>query len=162
VEKDLAESNARLQNHISDLESRKRAPLYQKKQEEELRAVTEKAHEAEVRAQEAEAKFKEAKVPFSPPPPSTTTPLWTSSRLRIRESLNHVPGELSHYPKPRRSVLPLSNLELVGCIQRRLRRRQCVLVWGPILITVFLKASRVLWFLCTLLPIRGVQVLQSV
>ena len=69
VEKDLAESNARLQNHISDLESRKRAPLYQKKQEEELRAVTEKAQEAEVRAQEAEAKFKEAKVGPTPPFP---------------------------------------------------------------------------------------------
>ena len=62
TEKDLTESNARLNNHIADLESRKRAPLYQKKQEEELRAVTEKAQEAEIRAQEAEVKFKEAKV----------------------------------------------------------------------------------------------------
>ena len=34
----------------------------QKKQEEELRAATEKAQEAEARAVEAEAKFKEAKV----------------------------------------------------------------------------------------------------
>lgn len=34
----------------------------QKKQEEELRAATEKAQEAEARAMEAEARFKEAKV----------------------------------------------------------------------------------------------------
>ncbi len=33
-----------------ELESRKRAPLYQKKQEEELKAAVEKAQEAEVRA----------------------------------------------------------------------------------------------------------------
>ena len=45
-----------------DLEARKRAPLYQKKQEEEMRAVAEKAAEADIRAQEAEIKFKEAKV----------------------------------------------------------------------------------------------------
>ena len=62
TEKDLKDSNARLKNHVTDLESRKRAPLYQKKQEEELRAVTEKAQEAEARAQEAEMKAKEAKV----------------------------------------------------------------------------------------------------
>ncbi len=62
TEKDLQETNERLENHIRDLESRKRAPLYQKKQEEELRAVTEKAQEAEARAHEAEIRFKEAKV----------------------------------------------------------------------------------------------------
>ena len=45
-----------------DLETRKRAPLYQKKQEEELRAAGEKAAEAELRAQEAELRYKEAKV----------------------------------------------------------------------------------------------------
>ena len=45
-----------------DLESRKRAPLYQKKQEEELKAATDKAAEAEVRAGEAELRCKEAKV----------------------------------------------------------------------------------------------------
>lgn len=56
------EENARLQDHIHDLETRKRAPLYQKKQEEELRAATEKAKEAEGRALEAEARAKEAKV----------------------------------------------------------------------------------------------------
>ena len=56
------EENRRLQDHIHDLETRKRAPLYQKKQEEELRAATEKAQEAEVRALEAEARAKEAKV----------------------------------------------------------------------------------------------------
>ena len=61
-EGDLYNSNQRLEAHIQDLESRKRAPLYQKKQEEELRAQTEKAQEAEIRAQEAELKFKEAKV----------------------------------------------------------------------------------------------------
>ena len=46
----------------ADLESRKRAPLYQKKQEEELRAAVEKAQECEIRAQEAELRCKEAKV----------------------------------------------------------------------------------------------------
>ena len=56
------EENARLQDHIHDLETRKRAPLYQKKQEEELRAAIEKAQEAEGRAVEAEARAKEAKV----------------------------------------------------------------------------------------------------
>jgi hypothetical protein len=45
-----------------DLETRKRAPLYQKKQEEEMRAASDKAAEAELRAQEAEIKYKEAKV----------------------------------------------------------------------------------------------------
>lgn len=47
---------------FADLESRKRAPLYQKKQEEELRAAIEKAQECEIRAQDAEMKQKEAKV----------------------------------------------------------------------------------------------------
>lgn len=47
---------------MRDLESRKRAPLYQKKQEEELRVANEKAAEAEARAQEAESKAKELKV----------------------------------------------------------------------------------------------------
>ena len=45
-----------------DLESRKRAPLYQKRQEDELKAATEKAQEAEIRAQEAEIRAKEMKV----------------------------------------------------------------------------------------------------
>ena len=45
-----------------DLESRKRAPLYQKRQEEELKAAVDKGAEAEVRAGEAELKCKEAKV----------------------------------------------------------------------------------------------------
>ena len=45
-----------------DLETRKRAPLYQKKQEEELRAAAEKAAEAELRVQEVELRCKEAKV----------------------------------------------------------------------------------------------------
>lgn len=47
-------------NLSQDLESRKRAPLYQKKQEEELRAFTEKAAEAETRATHAEGKAKDA------------------------------------------------------------------------------------------------------
>ena len=34
---ELGEECQRLRNHIADLESRKRAPLYQKKQEEELK-----------------------------------------------------------------------------------------------------------------------------
>lgn len=62
ADKDLLDDNERLRNHVKDLESRKRAPLYQKKQEEELKAASEKAQEAEARAQEAEIKFKEAKV----------------------------------------------------------------------------------------------------
>ena len=61
-ERDLTENNKRLENHISDLETRKRAPLYQKKQEAELRAANEKAIEAETRAKDAESKYKEAKV----------------------------------------------------------------------------------------------------
>ena len=67
-ERDLYDSNKRLEEHISDLESRKRAPLYQKKQEEELRAANEKAQEADIRAQEAELKYKEAKVRMPPCP----------------------------------------------------------------------------------------------
>lgn len=47
---------------MHDLESRKRAPLYQKKQEEELKAAIEKAQEADLRAQAAELHCKEAKV----------------------------------------------------------------------------------------------------
>ena len=47
---------------MRELESRKRAPLYQKKQEEELRVANEKAAEAEVRAQEAELRAKELKA----------------------------------------------------------------------------------------------------
>lgn len=47
---------------MRELESRKRAPLYQKKQEEELRVANEKAAEAEVRAQDAELKAKDLKV----------------------------------------------------------------------------------------------------
>ena len=50
---------------FADLESRKRAPLYQKKQEEELRAAIEKAQECEIKAQDAELKQKEAKVDHS-------------------------------------------------------------------------------------------------
>ena len=47
---------------FADLESRKHAPLYQKKQEEELRAAIEKAQDCEIKAQDAELKQKEAKV----------------------------------------------------------------------------------------------------
>jgi centromeric protein E len=63
--RDLYDTNKRLEEHVADLESRKRPPLYQKKQEEELKAAVEKAQEAEVRAQDAEIKAKEAKVSFS-------------------------------------------------------------------------------------------------
>jgi hypothetical protein len=52
----------RLEDHIHDLETRKRAPLYQKRQEEELKAAIEKAQEADARAAEAELKCKEARV----------------------------------------------------------------------------------------------------
>lgn len=58
--RELYEETQRLAAHIKDLESRKRAPLYQKKQEEELRAVKEKATEADVRAMEADMKAREA------------------------------------------------------------------------------------------------------
>lgn len=60
--RDLYDANTRLEAHVADLESRKRAPLYQKKQEEELKAAVEKAQECEVKAQEAELKAREAKV----------------------------------------------------------------------------------------------------
>jgi hypothetical protein len=53
--------------HWQDLESRKRAPLYQKRQEDELRATVEKAQEAEIRAQDAELRAKEIKVRRCPP-----------------------------------------------------------------------------------------------
>ena len=54
------EENRRLEAHCKDLESRKRAPLYQYKQEAELRAATDKAREAEARAVAAEASLREA------------------------------------------------------------------------------------------------------
>lgn len=60
--RELQETNARLEAHVTDLEKRKRAPLYQKKQEEELKAAVDKATEAEARAAEAEMRCKEAKV----------------------------------------------------------------------------------------------------
>jgi DNA repair exonuclease SbcCD ATPase subunit len=60
--RELYDCNKRLEEHVHDLESRKRAPLYQKKQEEELKAAVDKAVEAETRAQEAELKMKEVKV----------------------------------------------------------------------------------------------------
>jgi hypothetical protein len=60
--RELYDCNQRLEAHVHDLESRKRAPLYQKKQEEELKAAIEKAQECELRAQDAELKCKEAKV----------------------------------------------------------------------------------------------------
>ena len=60
--RELYDTTVRLEAHIADLESRKRAPLYQKKQEEELKAATEKAQECEIRAVDAEIKYKEAKV----------------------------------------------------------------------------------------------------
>ena len=59
---DLRDDNTRLREHIADLESRKRAPLYQKKQEEELKAAVDKAQEAETRASDAEQRAKQAKV----------------------------------------------------------------------------------------------------
>lgn len=48
--------------NAQELESRKRAPLYQKKQEEEAKAAAEKAKAAEEQAAEAEARCKEARV----------------------------------------------------------------------------------------------------
>lgn len=56
--KELDNEIDRLNSHISDLEKRKRAPLYQKKQEEELKAANIRAKEAEKYASEAENKFK--------------------------------------------------------------------------------------------------------
>lgn len=47
---------------LQDLETRKRAPLYQKRQEEELKAAVEKAQECDIRATEAELRAKEARV----------------------------------------------------------------------------------------------------
>ncbi len=60
--RDLYDTTVRLEAHIADLESRKRAPLYQKKQEEELKAAIEKAQECEIKTVDAEIKYKEAKV----------------------------------------------------------------------------------------------------
>lgn len=60
--RELYNTSVRLEAHIADLESRKRAPLYQKKQEEELKAAIEKAQECEIRAVDAEIRYKEAKV----------------------------------------------------------------------------------------------------
>lgn len=60
--RNLYDCNQRLEAHVHDLESRKRAPLYQKKQEEELKAAVDKAIEAETRAHEAELRAKEHKV----------------------------------------------------------------------------------------------------
>lgn len=60
--RDLGAAVARLEAHVADLESRKRAPLYQKRQEEELAAAVEKAAEAEARATSAEGRAKDAKA----------------------------------------------------------------------------------------------------
>jgi hypothetical protein len=58
-------SQANARACTQDLESRKRAPLYQKKQEEELRAAIEKAREADIRASDAESAMLEAQVNHS-------------------------------------------------------------------------------------------------
>lgn len=60
--KTLREENERLTAHVSDLESRKRAPLYQKRQEEELQAALEACKDAKQRAAAAEVAAKDAKV----------------------------------------------------------------------------------------------------
>ena len=60
--RDAGAAIARLEAHVADLESRKRAPLYQKRQEEELAAAVARAAEAEERAAAAEARAKDAKV----------------------------------------------------------------------------------------------------
>ena len=65
---ELYDTSVRLEAHIADLESRKRAPLYQKKQEEELKAAIEKAQECEIRTADAEIKYKEAKASLPPLP----------------------------------------------------------------------------------------------
>jgi hypothetical protein len=60
--RDLGAAVARLEAHAADLESRKRAPLYQKRQEEELAAAVAKAADAEARAAAAEGRAKDAKA----------------------------------------------------------------------------------------------------
>jgi hypothetical protein len=67
---------------IQELESRKRAPLYQKKQEEEAKAAAEKAKAAEERAAEAEARCKEARV-RSTAPLNLTAPCSAVARLML-------------------------------------------------------------------------------
>lgn len=62
AKREQAEVIARLEAHVHDLESSKRAPLYQKKQEAELQAAHDKAKEAEARACEAEVKARDAKA----------------------------------------------------------------------------------------------------
>ena len=94
--RDLYDTTARLEAHIADLESRKRAPLYQKKQEEELKAAIEKAQECEIRTVDAEMKYKEAKVcrkdslkcSRSPTLPSSLDLICTSAHVQTCTSMN--------------------------------------------------------------------------
>ena len=53
-EQDMVEEIERLKAHVQDFEKRKRAPLYQKKQDAELEAAKLRATQAEERAEEAE------------------------------------------------------------------------------------------------------------
>eukprot|EP00892_Ulva_mutabilis_P002668 jgi/Ulvmu1/12401/UM009_0048.1 len=58
--RDCQDEVERLKSHVSDLESRKRPPLYQRKQEEELKAANDHATECEARTTTAEAALKVA------------------------------------------------------------------------------------------------------
>lgn len=58
--RDLFHENERLENHCHDLATQKRAPLYQRKQEAELKAALDKAIECELKSNEAEARLKDA------------------------------------------------------------------------------------------------------
>ena len=60
-EQDMLEEIERLKAHVADLEKRKRAPLYQKKQDAELEAAKARAAEAETRAEQLEEDANEAK-----------------------------------------------------------------------------------------------------
>eukprot|EP00889_Picochlorum_renovo_P006018 jgi/Picre1/33048/NNA_008374.t1 len=60
--RDMEDEIHRLNSHIADLEKRKRAPLYQKKQEEELKAALGKASEAQQKASRAEEEANIAKI----------------------------------------------------------------------------------------------------
>ena len=60
--RDMEDEIHRLNSHIADLEKRKRAPLYQKKQEEELKAALVKASEAQQKACRAEEEANIAKL----------------------------------------------------------------------------------------------------
>lgn len=115
---------------VQELESRKRAPLYQKKQEEEAKAAAEKAKAAEERAADAESHCKEARV--SSANPSTAhaqhapDPCQGNTRPPVSQAVAGLPPVHVH-----------QQCESCACLQgtccthrlKRLMRRGVPLVW---------------------------------